>query len=201
MPFYTSKYGYKVGLAAKVDTRYEQDHDTLCDVQGGYDTLLAWPVRFTVKLTQTAPRGSKQASILSSINVFKMIPNNSEVPETYQFPMLVSLDQMSEFAVNDSFYFKCITTVHQEVDRFAAQSSLSWVSRDPDDCFSPLEANAWEIVLRGRMFVGLLVEGVKMGFRIGFDRSSPLVTVDKNMPSTAEHDNIVSDYVESELRK
>lgn len=40
-----------------------------------------------------------------------------------------------------------------------------------------------------------------MGFRIGFDRSSPLVTVDKNMPSTAEHDNIVSDYVESELRK
>ena len=127
MPFYTSKYGYKVGLAAKVDTRYEQDHDTLCDVQGGYDTLLAWPVRFTVKLTLTAPRGSKQASILSSINVFKMIPNNSEVPETYQFPMLVSLDQMSEFAVNDSFYFKCITTVHQEVDRFAAQSSLSCI--------------------------------------------------------------------------
>lgn len=45
------------------------------------------------------------------------------------------------------------------------------------------------------------MRGLTDGFRIGSDRASPLVSAYRNMPSTAEHDDVVLDYVKAELRK
>ena len=72
------------------------------------------------------------------------------------------------------------------------------------DCFSPLRVPAWAIALCGHPdpeFVEAIVRGLRDGFRIGFDRASPLVSAVRNMPSAAEHDDAVSEYVDTELRK
>eukprot|EP00731_Ephydatia_muelleri_P013673 Em0007g983a len=76
--------------------------------------------RFSVKLTIAAPHRSKQASILSSISVFKLIPNTNEVPESFQFPMILilSLDQILKFKIDDCVFIKSIAIVYQEMDQF-----------------------------------------------------------------------------------
>lgn len=88
--------------------------------KGEYDALLSWPIRFSVKLTIAAPHRSKQASILSSISVFKLIPNTNEVPESFQFPMILilSLDQILKFKIDDCVFIKSIAIVYQEMDQF-----------------------------------------------------------------------------------
>ena len=73
-----------------------------------------------------------------------------------------------------------------------------------DDGVSPLQATAWAGALQGHPdpeFTEAIVQGLKDGFWIGFNRASPLVPVDRNMPSAAEHDDVVSDYIDAELRK
>ena len=73
-----------------------------------------------------------------------------------------------------------------------------------DNDVSPLQATAWAGALQGHPdpeFTEAIVQGLKDGFWIGFNRASPLLPVDRNMPSTAEHDDVVSDYIDVELRK
>ena len=85
--------------------------------KGEYDALLSWPIRFSVKLTIAAPHRS---SILSSISIFKLIPYTNEVPESFQFPMILilSLDQILEFKIDDCIFIKSIAIVYQEMDQF-----------------------------------------------------------------------------------
>ena len=64
--------------------------------------------------------------------------------------------------------------------------------------------STWEAALRNhpdRLFASIIVEGLRLGFRIGFDRSSPLQSVGRNMPSASEQAAAVSSYVNTELRK
>ena len=117
-PYYTSKYGYKVGLAVNISRAYGSFSVYFLMYRGEYDSLLPWPVRFTVKLTVAAPRKSKQASILSTVSVFKLIPNTVDIPETFQFPMLLTTDQMIQFEIDDCIFFKSAAIVYQETDRF-----------------------------------------------------------------------------------
>ena len=73
-----------------------------------------------------------------------------------------------------------------------------------NDCCSPLRASAWAASLRGHpdcVFAEAIVRGLEKGFRIGFDRTSQLVPAERNMPSTTEHDDVVADYIDTELRK
>ena len=73
-----------------------------------------------------------------------------------------------------------------------------------DDVVSPLQATTWAEALQGHPdpeFAEAIVQGLKDGFRIGFDRVSPLLSADKNMPSAAEHNDVVSEYIDTELRK
>ncbi|KAL5515957.1 hypothetical protein EMCRGX_G001211 [Ephydatia muelleri] len=56
-------------------------------------------------------------------------------------------------------------------------------------------------VARLMLFASIIVEGLCLGFRIGFDRSSPLQSVGRNMPSTSEQVAAVSSYVDTELWK
>ena len=85
-----------------------------------------------------------------------------------------------------------------------------------DDDVPPLQAPAWAGPLQGHPdpawagaleghpdpeFTEVIVQGLNDCFRIGFDRASPLIPADRNMPSATEHDDVVSDYIDAELRK
>ena len=59
-PYYTSKYGYKVGMAVNISRAYGRFSVYFLMYKGEYDSLLPWPVRFTVNLTVAAPCKSKR---------------------------------------------------------------------------------------------------------------------------------------------
>ena len=48
-------------------------------------------------------------------------------------------------------------------------------------------------------FATYLLNGIREGFRIGFDRSCPLFSVKANMRSAAEHTEVVSQYLSEEV--
>ena len=70
---------------------------------------------------------------------------------------------------------------------------------------SPLVANEWEAVLAGhpdREFADFVVQGLREGFRIGFDYRRHLgEKTRKNMRSVSEHPDPIDRYVRDELRK
>ena len=70
---------------------------------------------------------------------------------------------------------------------------------------SPLVANEWEVVLAGhpdREFAEFVVQGLREGFRIGFDYRRHLgKKTPKNMRSASEHPHPIDRYVREELRK
>ena len=49
-----------------------------------------------------------------------------------------------------------------------------------------------------REFARYVVEGLRVGFRIGFDYATPLRPAKRNMPSAAEHPEVIDQYVEGE---
>ncbi|KAL5494023.1 hypothetical protein EMCRGX_G015292 [Ephydatia muelleri] len=69
-------------------------------------------------LCQSHITPSKQASIISSVSVLKLIPNTVDIPETFQFPMILTTDQMLQFEIDDCIFFKSVAIVYQETDRF-----------------------------------------------------------------------------------
>ena len=69
---------------------------------------------------------------------------------------------------------------------------------------TPLVSHDWEAALVShpdRALVRYITEGLRLGFRIGFQRHSPLKPATCNMPSATEHPEVVQRYIEDELRK
>ena len=63
---------------------------------------------------------------------------------------------------------------------------------------TPLQIEAWRQVLAHHpdpAFRSYIIEGLSEGFRTGFDRSQPLQSAHKNMPSAVQHHTVVSEYV------
>ena len=50
-----------------------------------------------------------------------------------------------------------------------------------------------------RIFVEYVLEGLRSGFRVGFNHSHPLVSARRNMPSAAEHADIIDSYISEEI--
>ena len=73
---------------------------------------------------------------------------------------------------------------------------------------SPLNPGQWEVMLTkhpDRRFVDYLLNGIKDGFRIGFNRSESerdsLSSAKRNMHSVTDNAHIVSDYLEAEMSR
>ena len=66
---------------------------------------------------------------------------------------------------------------------------------------SQLKPDAWETALKphpDRAFSRFLVEGLRQGFRIGFNRQVPLKPASRNMQSAREHPQAIDDYLAKE---
>lgn len=60
----------------------------------------------------------------------------------------------------------------------------------------------WESALKDHpnpQFALYITQGIKHGFRVGFDRECHLSNCSSNMISALEHPQVVNDYVEQEL--
>ena len=60
---------------------------------------------------------------------------------------------------------------------------------------------AWHDGLRehpDQYFAGYVLDGLRNGFRIGFDHTAPLRSARRNMPSAAEHPEVIDNYVNGE---
>ena len=69
---------------------------------------------------------------------------------------------------------------------------------------TPLQSEAWESALSchpDRAFARYIVRGLREGFHIGFNRQAPLKSASSNLPSAREHPDIITDYLEEELRQ
>jgi hypothetical protein len=67
---------------------------------------------------------------------------------------------------------------------------------------TPLISEVWERELAShsdRSFTSYVVNGVKGGFRVGYDCSKTLTSCGSNMASALQHPDVVSDYLEQEL--
>ena len=49
-----------------------------------------------------------------------------------------------------------------------------------------------------RAYARYIVDGLRNGFRIGFQRRAPLKSASCNMPSAWKHTEVVSDYLDKE---
>ena len=77
----------------------------------------------------------------------------------------------------------------------AADLELSAVS-------TPLAADAWAAALHNHpdtAFAAYIINGLQQGFRVGFNRASPLKAATKNMSSALSHPSVISDYLAKEL--
>lgn len=69
---------------------------------------------------------------------------------------------------------------------------------------TPLHTHAWETALSthpDRAFARYVVNGLQTGFRIGFQRQSPLRSATANMESARQHPEVVQKYIDAELSK
>ena len=67
---------------------------------------------------------------------------------------------------------------------------------------TPLLSEVWEEELADhpdQVFAAYVVNGIKQGFRVGYDRSKPLASCSANMVSALEHPDVVSNYLGQEL--
>ena len=65
---------------------------------------------------------------------------------------------------------------------------------------SPLQAKVWEAALAGhpnRQWVKLLLDGITLGVRLGFD-GRPVRSAGRNLPSASENAAVVRDYLKKE---
>ena len=68
---------------------------------------------------------------------------------------------------------------------------------------TPLNTSAWKLCLQShpdRSFAEFILKGVSTGFRIGFSRSSPLSSANKNLASTLDHVAVVDRYLQEEVQ-
>ena len=67
---------------------------------------------------------------------------------------------------------------------------------------TPLNLAAWEAALRrhpDRDFGSYICSGLRVGFRVGFVRGSPLKSATANMFSSFEHPDIIEEYISKQL--
>ena len=67
-----------------------------------------------------------------------------------------------------------------------------------------LVATEWRAQLRDhpdQAFVGYILSGLQGGFRVGFNHTSPLAPAKKNMPSAAEHPEVLEEYIQGEVQQ
>jgi len=66
---------------------------------------------------------------------------------------------------------------------------------------TPLDRREWDWLLQrhpDQRFRSYIVEGLREGFRVGFNHSSELRRVSRNMPSATAHPEVISDYLATE---
>ena len=66
---------------------------------------------------------------------------------------------------------------------------------------SPLKVQSWEAILRphpDKAFSQYLLRGIREGFRIGFNRNSPLKSASQNMQSARDHPEVIQQYIDNE---
>ena len=66
---------------------------------------------------------------------------------------------------------------------------------------TPLQLSIWEDSLRfhpDRAFARYILRGIREGFRVGFDRRSPLKSAARNLQSAQEHPEVIQQYLEKE---
>ena len=67
---------------------------------------------------------------------------------------------------------------------------------------TPLNVVAWQAALCNhpdQAFVRYITRGLSEGFRIGFDRSHPLLSTKKNLPSASEQSEVLAAYMDREV--
>ena len=67
---------------------------------------------------------------------------------------------------------------------------------------TPLNVSAWREALSqhpDQTLASYIINGLSKGFRIGFDRSHPLVSVHRNLPSATEQEDVFARYLENEV--
>ena len=67
---------------------------------------------------------------------------------------------------------------------------------------NPLVSSIWEQELKDhpdRQFAAYMVNGIKQGFRVGFDHNKHLASCSSNMVSALDHPDVVNDYLQQEL--
>ena len=47
----------------------------------------------------------------------------------------------------------------------------------------------------------IILSGLQGGFRVGFDHTAPLAPAKRNMPSAAEHPEVLEEYIQGEVRQ
>lgn len=71
-----------------------------------------------------------------------------------------------------------------------------------DRVTTPLAIDAWQEALAphpDRAFANYIINGLRYGFRIGFDRRAHLRSAQSNMESAGLHPEVISKYLETEL--
>lgn len=66
---------------------------------------------------------------------------------------------------------------------------------------TPLRGSVWEQELAAHpdtQFAGYVTNGIKHGFRVGFDYTRTLASTRSNMKSALEHPEVVSEYLQRE---
>ncbi len=67
---------------------------------------------------------------------------------------------------------------------------------------TPLISRVWERELAthpDQKFARYVTQGIKQGFRVGFNHVAPLISSSSNMSSALEHPQVVSDYLQQEV--
>ena len=70
--------------------------------------------------------------------------------------------------------------------------------------YTPLDVDAWEMALRShpdRAYAKYIVNGLRQGFRIGFQHRSPLTSAKSNKRSSQLHPGVISKYIADELAR
>ena len=70
------------------------------------------------------------------------------------------------------------------------------------EIITPLISEVWEHELANhpdQSFAAYVVNGIKQGFRVGYDRANTYASCISNMVSALQHPDVVADYLQQEL--
>ena len=118
-----------------------------------------------------------------------------------QSSMLFMCSRMSPPSGPRYFYTGDLWALHQQPRRVTpATPGVRSSHQLPTP--SPLNPHLWDMALRrhpDRLFVEYVIQGLELGFRIGFDGMHPLRSASRNMASAYAAPQVVSDYLQAEV--